>query len=37
MDDKSTAMKLGGGFKTDAFVVNAFVEQVKTHIRGRRG
>ena len=22
-------MKLGGGFKTDAFVVNAFVEQIK--------
>jgi predicted porin len=30
MDDKATAMDLGGGYKTDAFVVNAFVEQVKT-------
>jgi predicted porin len=29
VDDKFTAMKLGGGYKTDAFVVNAFVEQVK--------
>ena len=29
VDDKATAMKLGGGFKADAFVVNAFVEQTK--------
>jgi len=27
VDDKFTAMKLGGGYKTDAFVVNALVEQ----------
>lgn len=30
VDDKNKAMDLGGGYKTDAFVVNAFVEQVKT-------
>jgi predicted porin len=30
VDDKTTAMDLGGGYKTDAFVINAFVEQVKT-------
>lgn len=28
-DDKDTAMKLGGGYKTDAFVVNALLEQTK--------
>ncbi len=29
VDDKNTAMDLGGGFKTDAFVINALVEQTK--------
>lgn len=29
VDDKSTALKLGGGFSMDAFTVNAVVERVK--------
>jgi predicted porin len=29
VDDKNTAMNLGGGYKTDAFVINALFEQTK--------
>lgn len=29
VDDKNNAMDIGGGFKTDAFVINAMVEQTK--------
>lgn len=29
IDDKDTAMTLGGGFKTDVFTVNALIEQTK--------